>query len=271
MSLIGSSAFIMTAVMAVWAAVGADSRLSGYAAERAPVYGSGERAVKAGNIFMYASVGAAAVIYTVRYFDEFENIGAAVDGYYGIAAPPAWDNAYRYAANRPADYPARISAGGQAAAPGRPLSAAEAAGALALSGAAASTATEILKKQIGRPRPDLSDNLSYPSGHVTTAALANRGSALMLNGLGLSPRVKYTADAALTLLTAGAAWGRIEGGRHYASDVMAGAWVGMALTDASFALFRTAGDDCAGGIRFGIRTYNENGSATTVLSTSVDF
>jgi membrane-associated phospholipid phosphatase len=247
MSIIGSGAFAATVVMALWAAFGADSRVSAYAAEHTPVYGSAARADRAGERFMQASVGIAALVYAVRYFDNIDDIN--IDNMRNIGG----------------------ALGGSAYAPvmDATLSATEAAGAFVVSCAVTSTATEILKKQIGRPRPNRSDSLSYPSGHATAAAWANRYSALMTGDLGLSPPVRYTAGAALTLLTAGAAWGRVEAGRHHVSDVMAGAWVGMALTDAAFGLYRN--DNYTNGVRFGIYTYNERGAATTVLSTTVEF
>jgi membrane-associated phospholipid phosphatase len=239
----GSGAFAVTVAMALWAAFGADSRASARAAEHTPLYGSAERAERVGNIFMQASVGIAALIYAVRYFDDIDNINIDnIKNIGGYACPPASDI---------------------------PLSATEAAGAFAISCAVTSTATEILKKQIGRPRPDNSDSLSYPSGHATTAAWANRYSARMLGVLDISPPIRSTAGAALTLLTVGAAWGRVEGGRHHIGDVMAGAWVGTALTDAAFGLYR--GGDYTSGVRFGISTYNDRGTAVTALSTTVEF
>jgi len=266
MSMMGSSAFVATVAMALWAAVGADSRLSAYAVERAPVYGSGERAGRAGDVFIQASVGIAALIYAAMYFDNLENIGGIIDGF---AYPPAGDGAYRYAVSYPADCPAPHSISNLPPASDRQLSATEAIGAVALSYATTSTATEVIKKHVGRPRPDLSDSLSYPSGHATAAAWINRCSARMIGNLGLRPYIRYTANAALSLLTAGAAWGRVESGRHYVSDVMAGAWVGMAFTDASFGLFTD--DDYTNGVRFGFHTFNEKGVTTTILSTTVDF
>jgi membrane-associated phospholipid phosphatase len=257
--------------MAIWAAVGADSRFYGYAVERTPVYGSGERAGRAGNVFIYASVGIAAAVYAVRYFDEFKDIGGLLDGCCAATCPPAGNIAYRYPANRPSDYLSFLPTSGQPSVLGRPLSAAEAVGAFALSCAATSTATEIIKKQVGRPRPDFSDSLSYPSGHATVAAWANRSAAQMIDGLGLPQYVRYTANATLALLTVGAAWGRVESGRHYVSDVMAGIWVGMALTDASFSLYRDKGGDYTGGVSFGFRMFNDNGAAATLLSTTLNF
>jgi membrane-associated phospholipid phosphatase len=245
--MLGTGAFAATAAMALWAAFGPDSRLSAYAVERTPVYGSAARAERTGNMLMRASVGIAALVYAALYFDKVDNIniesiknlGGAVGG---PACPPM---------------------------PDRPLSATEAVGAFAVSCAVTSTATEVIKKHAGRPRPNLRDSLSYPSGHATAAAWANRYTARTLGGLGLSSGVQYTANAALALLTVGAAWGRVESGWHYPGDVMAGAWVGMALTDAVFGLYKN--DDYAREVKFGLRAYNDRGVAATELSATVEF
>jgi hypothetical protein len=302
-AIVNSCAFITTAALALWAASGKDARLSSYSVKRAPVYGSNERALKASNALEYLSVGIAVLIYTVKYFPV---IDAIVDYQAAISYPP--DNARQYAAvgyppgyirqyiaanyllysdNQciagiyyPVNFPIAIDCpinyqpgagdpSGYTFRPAHPPSAVDIGKALIISGAATSTVTEMLKKHAARPRPDLSDSLSYPSGHATAAACANHASARMISGLGLPPYMAYPAYAALSLLTLGTAWGRVEGGRHYPGDVMAGMYVGMAFTDAPFALY--GGGDNPLGIRFVVGASNEREPTAAVLSTTINF
>jgi membrane-associated phospholipid phosphatase len=68
-------------------------------------------------------------------------------------------------------------------------------------------ATELLKRVVHRGRPDGSDQLSFPSGHTMLATVNGR------------PGWRYG-------LTVGVGWGRMAAGRHYATDVLAGAGIG---------------------------------------------
>ncbi len=82
--------------------------------------------------------------------------------------------------------------------------------------------TELLKNASERTRPDLSDDESFPSGHASSASafttLANRN----LQSLSLSKRSRTLLRVGFTSLAAGTAWARVEAGRHYPSDVLAG-------------------------------------------------
>lgn len=80
-------------------------------------------------------------------------------------------------------------------------------GCLALRNGLAIGATELLKRALHRTRPDASDNLSFPSGHTALATV--NGAAGWRYGL-----------------TVGVGWGRQAAGRHYATDVLAGAGIG---------------------------------------------
>jgi membrane-associated phospholipid phosphatase len=98
-----------------------------------------------------------------------------------------------------------------------------------LSVLAAEIATGILKVTAGRYRPAETDNPyifkpfsghdSFPSGHTTTAfALATSLSHEIDNGW---------ASAGLYTFATGTAWSRLNDQRHWFSDVLAGATVGI--------------------------------------------
>jgi membrane-associated phospholipid phosphatase len=194
------------------------------------------------------SVITAAIIYAVTYFPTTDG---PPDFPYGIGNP----------------YRQIICADGTQS---RHLSALDAAAAAAVSGAVTSATTELLKKQAVRQRPDTSDNLSFPSGHATAAAWANRYSARMIQYYDVPPQYAYPAYGALALLTVGTAWGRVEAARHYPGDVLAGIFIGAALTDAAFAVFDDGGGQ-AGNTKINILFTNERAGKTTGLSMTVDF
>jgi membrane-associated phospholipid phosphatase len=80
---------------------------------------------------------------------------------------------------------------------------------------------DLLKVTVARPRPDTGAPSSFPSGHTSSAA----GLAMLL-----WRRYGWEAGlpAALLAMLVGAS--RIQDGRHYLSDVLAGAIVGVSLT-----------------------------------------
>ena len=90
--------------------------------------------------------------------------------------------------------------------------------------------TQGLKRLTDRTRPDGTDDLSFPSGHASgsfaAATLANRN----LASINLSPWVKYPLHISHVLLASGSAWARVEGGKHFPSDVLAGAALGHFLS-----------------------------------------
>lgn len=82
-------------------------------------------------------------------------------------------------------------------------------------------AVYLLKHSVDTPRPDASDNRSFPSGH---SAWAFMGATMTARELGArSPWWAFGAYSAATAIAAE----RVVSGRHYPTDVMAGAGIGI--------------------------------------------
>jgi hypothetical protein len=95
---------------------------------------------------------------------------------------------------------------------------------------ATSGVTSWLKNATDCTRPDKSSDRSFPSGHTSSAfsyaTLANRN----IDSIHIPPKLKPVLKVGNTFLAAGVAWARVEGQRHYPSDVLAGAALGHFLT-----------------------------------------
>ena len=78
--------------------------------------------------------------------------------------------------------------------------------------------TSILKYSVRRSRPDVSNNLSFPSGHTSTAfslaTVANH-------------HYGWKVGVPAYVLASGIGLSRIEKDKHYLSDVLAGATIGL--------------------------------------------
>lgn len=119
---------------------------------------------------------------------------------------------------------------------------------MAVSGAAGGAimlaATQSMKHLISTGRPDNSDDHSFPSGHTATAFVT---ATILHREYGhISPLVSiggYATAAATGIL-------RIRKNRHWASDVAAGAGIGILATELGYcitdALFRNKGLDITG-------------------------
>ncbi|MEA3225185.1 MAG: phosphatase PAP2 family protein [Planctomycetota bacterium] len=90
--------------------------------------------------------------------------------------------------------------------------------------------TSLLKSATDRTRPDKSSNRSFPSAHTSSAfsfaALANRN----LDSIHMPRTLKPAIKAGNLLLASCVGWARVEGQKHYPSDVLAGAALGHFLT-----------------------------------------
>lgn len=80
----------------------------------------------------------------------------------------------------------------------------------------------VLKVTVDRKRPDGSDHKSFPSGHATRASVSGTLAERNLRaayGDGAAARATGIGTFALA---AACAWSRVEAGRHYPADVLAG-------------------------------------------------
>ena len=100
---------------------------------------------------------------------------------------------------------------------------------LTVAGAAAgatSGLTEIAKNAAQRMRPDGSNRGSFPSAHASGSAVLATLASRNLDSMHASRGWRSLASAAFGCLAAGTAWARVEGGRHYPSDALAGLALG---------------------------------------------
>lgn len=91
--------------------------------------------------------------------------------------------------------------------------------------------TSALKEITDRSRPDdPTDTTSFPSGHASSAFAASTLANRNLDALAMSMGIKRPLQVGNLLLATGVAWARVEGGRHFPSDVLAGAALGHFLS-----------------------------------------
>lgn len=86
--------------------------------------------------------------------------------------------------------------------------------------------TEIIKKTTNRQRPDGTDFRSFPSGHTSFASTNMTLASNDISEMKLSKGPSILIKSGLFLVVAGTAWGRVEGNKHYTSDVLTGAALG---------------------------------------------
>lgn len=90
--------------------------------------------------------------------------------------------------------------------------------------------TSWLKGATDRTRPDKSSDRSFPSAHTSSAfsfaTLSNRN----IDSIHMPGALKPAIKAGNLFLASGVGWARVEGQKHYPSDVLAGAALGHFLT-----------------------------------------
>jgi membrane-associated phospholipid phosphatase len=95
---------------------------------------------------------------------------------------------------------------------------------------ATSGATDELKDLVGRTRPDGSNDSSMPSGHASSAFAAARLSNRNLDSMDMNGAWRTGLKAANLGLAGTVAWARVEGRKHYPSEVLVGAALGNLLS-----------------------------------------
>jgi PAP2 superfamily len=90
----------------------------------------------------------------------------------------------------------------------------------------ASSFTSLTQRNIDRERPDESNHHGFPSGHSTRAFAYNGMTSRNLDAIEMPDATRTSLEVLFTGLAAGTAWARVEGQKHYPSDVLAGAAVG---------------------------------------------
>lgn len=90
--------------------------------------------------------------------------------------------------------------------------------------------TGVTKDAISRDRPNQENDNSFPSGHSSSAfayaTLSNRN----LDSIDLPAGIRPALQTGNVVLAGGVAWARVEGRKHYPSDVLFGAALGHFLT-----------------------------------------
>jgi len=212
-SRIGSAAWSAASSPATWAPAGtalllqidhADERISDWAIENRPLFGSSGSAETASDVLLASSI----ILY-----------GATL-----LAIPPA---------------------GGESQFPFE--------GAGIQSSALLFTlgTTELLKAATSRTRPNAEDQKSFPSGHTALSATSGMLAYRNAGFLEIPRWGKNTLGAGALALPYATGWARIEAGKHYPSDILAGAALGSFL--ATFVNDAFMGADSADDLRISIR------------------
>ena len=113
-----------------------------------------------------------------------------------------------------------------------------------------------IKHEGERLRPDRSDYLSFPSGHVSKVAVHNMLTLRNLENTSFCSCTKMGLHIGISSITFANAWARIEANRHYPTDVLIGAAIGNFL--GSFIHDAFIGIDHNHEIDFGVSTLENN-------------
>lgn len=98
----------------------------------------------------------------------------------------------------------------------------------------ASTSTRFahdrIAKAVHRTRPNKLDYRSFPSGHSSEAGSRNRLVSRNMDYIDMNDNLRLGINALNTTMSAGTLWARLEGKRHFPSDVMVGYALGSFLS-----------------------------------------
>lgn len=85
---------------------------------------------------------------------------------------------------------------------------------------------DVLARYFKRERPNKIDSLSFPSGHSAEAGSRNMLISKNLDTMDMNPYLRTGIKVVNTGMASGTLWARLEGERHYPSDILAGYAVG---------------------------------------------
>lgn len=95
---------------------------------------------------------------------------------------------------------------------------------------ATSAATDLLKDQTGRTRPGNGNDRSFPSAHASHSFAGARLCNRNLDSISMNDTLRRSFQAGNLALAATVAWARVEGEKHYPTDVLVGAALGNFIT-----------------------------------------
>lgn len=87
-----------------------------------------------------------------------------------------------------------------------------------------------LAKSFKRQRPNGEDHLSFPSGHSTDAGIRNTLVSKNLDSTPMHNFLRIGIKTINTTMASGTLWARLEGQRHYPSDILSGYALGTFLS-----------------------------------------
>jgi len=113
--------------------------------------------------------------------------------------------------------------------------------------------TELLKETVERKRPRNEVlTSSFPSGHSSEAFALVTLSSKNYQAMGLDPSTRGWIEAGNTVVAGLTGWARVESGKHFPSDVLAGAALGHLVTTFVHDVFMGENPDDAPTVMFGL-------------------
>lgn len=96
-----------------------------------------------------------------------------------------------------------------------------------------------------RERPNRADRYSFPSSHSTKAGAYNILVHKNIDQINMDDRLRFSLKVVSTTMAATTAWARVEGHRHYPSDVLAGYALGSFVSGFIYDVFMNDDNDHA--------------------------
>ena len=97
------------------------------------------------------------------------------------------------------------------------------------------------KRVTDRERPDGSNSRSFPSGHTSFASTSVNMAVGNLAYVDMPHWIRIASNVGLYGTAAATGWARVEAGKHYPSDVLAGYAIGSFLARFAYHAFLESG------------------------------